>query len=72
MGKTKFEEQIEKLKELIVKLESEEITLDEAVELYQKGIRISKDCKDKLNQANEVIKTVVDENGNEEEFSEEK
>lgn len=70
MSDVKFEESMEKLKTVVSKLEKEDISLDEAIELYKQGVELSKKCKDKLESAEKVIKTVIDENGNEGELSE--
>ncbi|MFV0424708.1 MAG: exodeoxyribonuclease VII small subunit [Bacilli bacterium] len=70
MGEVKFEESMESLKEVVSKLEREDISLDEAIELYKKGIELSKECREKLESAEKLVKTVIDENGNEGELSE--
>lgn len=64
MSDVKFEESMENLKQVVSKLEKEDISLDEAIELYKKGIELSKECKDKLESAQELVKTVIDEAGN--------
>lgn len=70
MKEVKFEESMENLKAVVSKLEREDVSLDEAIELYKKGIELSKECKDKLESAEKLIKTVIDENGVEGELSE--
>ncbi len=70
MSEVKFEESMKNLKEVVLKLESEDVSLDEAIELYKKGIELSKECKDKLDCAKELVKSVIDENGNKGELSE--
>ncbi len=70
MSDVKFEESMENLKTVVSKLEKDDISLDEAIELYKQGVELSKKCKDKLESAEKVIKTVIDENGNEGELSE--
>lgn len=70
MSEVKFEESMENLKQVVAKLEKEDISLDEAIELYKKGIELSKECKDKLDSAQKLVKTVIDESGNRGELSE--
>ncbi len=70
MSDVKFEESMENLKVVVSKLEKEDISLDEAIELYKQGVELSRKCKDKLESAEKVIKTVIDENGNDGELSE--
>ncbi len=71
MSEVKFEESMENLKSVVSQLEKEDISLDEAIELYKKGIELSKECKDKLDSAQKLVKTVIDESGNKGELSEE-
>ena len=58
-----FEESMAKLKEVIIKLESNSSTLDEMVELYEEGIRLTNKCKKQLTQAENRITTLLNENG---------
>ncbi|MDY0023499.1 MAG: exodeoxyribonuclease VII small subunit [Candidatus Izemoplasmatales bacterium] len=55
MSKLSFEENLEKLEELVKKLESGENSLDEAVKLYQEGIQLAKLCHEELKTAEETI-----------------
>lgn len=71
MSEVKFEKLMENLKNVVMQLENEDISLDEAIELYKKGIELSKECKDKLESAQSLIKTVIDESGNRGQLSDE-
>ena len=62
MDKLSFEENLNKLEELVKKLESGENSLDEAVKLYQEGIALAKVCHEELKQAEEVIVKLMDSN----------
>ncbi len=46
-----FEELLLRLEEISEKLENEEIGLDESIKLYEEGINISKNCYNKLKDA---------------------
>ena len=46
MEKT-FEENLKELEAIVLKLESGETGLDEALELYEKGIKLSAICKER-------------------------
>lgn len=52
-----FEEAIAELEDIIEKLEEREssLTLEEAVELYRRGILLSQHCKQKLEKAQQEI-----------------
>lgn len=54
MPKT-FEENISELEKLVRRLESDECSLEESVELYSKGLILSKECKDQLDNAKQKI-----------------
>lgn len=62
MNKLSFEENLNKLEELVKKLESGDNSLDEAVKLYQEGIALAKICHEELKQAEEVIVKLMDSN----------
>ncbi|WP_313525978.1 exodeoxyribonuclease VII small subunit [Anaerotignum sp.] len=46
--KLTFEESMERLEEIVEKLEQEEVSLDEAVAFYKEGLTLSAFCKEKL------------------------
>ncbi len=47
-GKGTFEGSLHRLEQIVETLEQGKVNLDEAVGLYEEGIRLSKDCADKL------------------------
>lgn len=49
--KLSYEEAIQSLEEVVKRLESENIPLDEAVKLFEEGTRLSAYCYDTLNGA---------------------
>ena len=48
-----FEENLEELKELVRKLQSGELTLDESLKAFEEGIKLSKLLEDKLKNIEE-------------------
>ena len=50
-----FEELITKLEDITEKLESDKLSLDESVKLFENGIKISKKCNEKLEDAEKRI-----------------
>ena len=50
-----FEECLKQLEEVVRKLESKDISLDDAVKYYQKGLELSKRCYEIFNHTQEVI-----------------
>ena len=60
-----FEHSMKRLEEIVDKLESGSVPLDNAMELYEEGVKISKQCLEKLTQAELKLKKLSkDINGN--------
>ena len=53
--KLTFEETLLQLEEVVDKLENSDASLDEAVKLYEKGIKLSVACDKILNEAKQKI-----------------
>ncbi|MBI4810410.1 MAG: exodeoxyribonuclease VII small subunit [Ignavibacteriales bacterium] len=51
-----FEHSMKRLEEIVEKLETGSVSLDNAMELYEEGVKISKQCLDKLTQAELKLK----------------
>jgi exodeoxyribonuclease VII small subunit len=62
--KMSFEESIKKLEEIIKELEDENISLEESMEKFEMGIKLSSNCLKKLNEAEGKIEELTrSENG---------
>ncbi|HNZ50925.1 MAG TPA: exodeoxyribonuclease VII small subunit [Bacilli bacterium] len=57
-----YEELIKELEEIVKALESGNLTLDESIKKYQRGIEVAALCKEKLVNAKELIITKMHEN----------
>ena len=68
--KKSFEEQIEKLEQIVKELEKEELNLEDSVSKFEEGIKISKECNKELENAEKKITILINQNGeiSEEEF----
>lgn len=62
-----FEEALQKLEEIVEKLNNDEITLEKSVELYEKGLELSKICSETLDQATLKIEQIDSTKNNESE-----
>lgn len=63
MGKeANFEELMKKLEDITNKLEKEQLSLDESVKLFEEGMKISKQCNTKLEEAEQKITILINEN----------
>ena len=65
-----FEELRKEIEEITNKLEKEDLSLDESVDLFEKGMKISKECNEKLEKAEKRITILINaETGEEKEFN---
>lgn len=53
-----FEEALERLEGIVEELANEEITLEKSVELYEKGLELSRICSETLEQASLKIEQI--------------
>ena len=57
--KVTFEENIEKLEEILTKLEDEKLPLDTSVKLYEEGMKLISKCNRELEDAERKIKILT-------------
>lgn len=57
-----FEESLEELERIVNRLETGEVPLDDAIEEFNKAMKLVKECDEKLNSAEEAIAKIVNEN----------
>ena len=69
MEELSFEESLEKLEEIVNKLESGDIPLDEAIDEFNTAMQLIKVCNEKLTKAENSIAKIVQDNGNLIEFN---
>lgn len=58
-----FEESLEKLEEIVKKLETGEVPLDEAISSFNEAMKLAKTCDEKLKNAEEAITKLVKDTG---------
>ena len=58
-----FEEQMESLEKIVGELEKGDLNLDDSVEKFEEGIKISKECNKILQEAEKKITMLVNEDG---------
>lgn len=59
LEKLNFEELIERLEEITSKLEKDNLNLDDSIELFENGMKISKICNEKLETAEKKISILL-------------
>jgi exodeoxyribonuclease VII small subunit len=58
-----FEQAMERLEEVVDRLENGDVPLEEAIQLYEEGMRLSRICGEKLDKVEQQIEMLVQENG---------
>jgi exodeoxyribonuclease VII small subunit len=58
-----FEEALKRLEEVVDTLESGEVPLETAINLFQEGMQLSQICGQKLDKVEQKIETLMEENG---------
>ena len=59
---TTFEENLQKLEDIVDQLESGEVDLEKSIKLYEKGMFLKKICEEKLRNVDQQIKKIKLEN----------
>lgn len=63
MENKSFEELMQELDNILKTLDTENISLDDAIKNYTKGLEVSKQCYDILNKSEELVVKQMTENG---------
>lgn len=61
----KFEENLANLEQIVQRLESGDVALEDAIAEFQKGMKLSKELQDTLNQAEKTLVKVMQTDGTE-------
>lgn len=60
MKKEKFEEAYSRLEEIVKKLESGTLSLEESLKAFEEGVRLSRVCSERLDEAERRVEMLVD------------
>lgn len=55
-----FELALQRLEEIVARLESGELTLDESLALFEEGVRLSRICGARLSEAEQKIEKLIE------------
>jgi len=55
----KFEEALQKLEEIVERLERGDISLDESLEIFEEGIKLSRLCTKQLEEAEQRVELLL-------------
>lgn len=60
-----FEASLQELEKIVRRLEDGELPLEESLRLFETGVKLSRECQERLNQAERRIEVLLkDEDGN--------
>ncbi|MGI8788043.1 MAG: exodeoxyribonuclease VII small subunit [Pyrinomonadaceae bacterium] len=63
--KQTFETSLQDLEKIVRRLEAGDSSLEDSLKLFEDGVRLSRECQERLNQAERRIEVLLkDENGN--------
>jgi exodeoxyribonuclease VII small subunit len=54
-----FETALKSLEEIVVKLEGGDLTLDQALALFEEGVKVSRFCNSKLEEAERKVESLI-------------
>lgn len=57
-----FEASLEALEQIVQQLETGDLPLEKSLELFEQGIRLSRECQDRLSQAERRIEILMRDN----------
>lgn len=63
MAKERFEDALEKLEDIVRRMEAGEMTLEESLKAFEEGIRLSRLCAKKLDEADRRVDLLLREEG---------
>ncbi len=69
MNERKYEDLYNELQEIVLKLQNEEVEIDEAIELFKKAIILKKACSNILDKAQDEVAKILTENGELDDFN---
>jgi exodeoxyribonuclease VII small subunit len=59
MAKERFEDSLNKLEKIVSQLEEGDISLEESLKLFEEGIRLSRLCNQKLDEAEKRVEILL-------------
>ncbi len=59
MAKESFEKALKRLEEIVNKLESGDLPLDESLKIFEEGVKLSRFCTKKLDEAERKVEVLL-------------
>ena len=60
-----FESSLDELEKIVARLETGDMALEESLELFERGVKLSRDCKERLLKAERRIEVLTRESNGE-------
>lgn len=57
----RFEDQLERLEEIVTRLEDDSVGLEQALELFEDGMRLAKSCRARLEAVEQRVQRLLEE-----------
>lgn len=58
-----FERNLEQLETLVTEMESGELSLEDSLSAFEKGIKLTRECQSALQKAEQKVQKLIEENG---------
>jgi exodeoxyribonuclease VII small subunit len=61
-----FEKRLNRLEEIVEKMETGELSLEDSLKLFEEGVKLSRECNTQLSEAEQKVKLLlgIDDDGN--------
>lgn len=66
--KPDFETALDELEKLVETMEQGDVSLDESLKLFERGITLTRTCQESLKEAEQKVKILLDKSGEPEDF----
>ena len=63
-----FEEALEELEDLVSSMEEGDLSLEESLKAFEKGIKLTRECQTALKKAEQKVQVLLNENGDTEDL----
>ncbi|HAJ76583.1 MAG TPA: exodeoxyribonuclease VII small subunit [Gammaproteobacteria bacterium] len=67
-GGFEFEQALEDLEELVSAMEQGDLSLEDSLQAFEKGIKLTRECQTALKNAEQKVQVLINENGKTEEL----
>ena len=58
-----FEKSLQELEQLVEKMEQGDLTLDQSLQCFERGVQLTRTCQQALQEAEQKVKTLLEKDG---------